>query len=135
MVTAPSLHAYLSYDDAPAALKWFSEVGFEVVSRQEDPHGTVVHAEIRYGDATVMVAAADQPYDVPALKGRSVGAGLYLWLPTAPAVDDWHTAALEAGGREVFAPEDTEWGTRRSRVLDVGGYEWSVGTYRPGAAR
>jgi uncharacterized glyoxalase superfamily protein PhnB len=65
MATTPTLHAYLSYHDASAALKWFGDVGFEVVSRQEDASGVVVHAEVRYGDATVMVAAADQPYDVP----------------------------------------------------------------------
>ncbi|MEP6953152.1 MAG: hypothetical protein ABI950_03700 [Solirubrobacteraceae bacterium] len=34
----------------------------------------------------------------------------------------------------VFGPEDTEWGTRRARVLDLDGYEWSFGTYQPGQA-
>ncbi len=48
-------------------------------------------------------------------------------------VDTIHARALAAGAAEVFAPEDTEWGTRRARVLDPGGTEWSFGTYAPGA--
>jgi uncharacterized glyoxalase superfamily protein PhnB len=38
-----------------------------------------------------------------------------------------------AGGHKVFEPEHTEWGTRRARVLDPEGGEWSLGTYEPGA--
>jgi uncharacterized glyoxalase superfamily protein PhnB len=109
-----------------------SRVGFEVVARQDEANGAVAHAEVRYGAITLMVASADADYEIPALKGRSVGSGLYLALATASDVDAWHARAVQAGGHEVFPPEDTEWGTRRSRVLDPEGHEWSVGTYRPG---
>ena len=61
-----------------------------------------------------------------------MGSGLYLALDTAADVDSWHKRAVSAGGQEVLAPEDTEWGTRRARVLDTEGYEWSVGSHRPG---
>jgi uncharacterized glyoxalase superfamily protein PhnB len=129
------LHAYLSYRDAGAALEWLVRTGFEVVTRQDGPGGTVLHAEVRRGDVVLMVASADAPYDTPALRGASTGGGLYLWMPTATEVDDWHTRALAAGAREVIAPQDTEWGTRRSRLLDPEGHEWSAGTYAPGGPR
>ena len=135
MDQAPALHAYLSYRDAPKGLDWLSRVGFQVVTRHDGAQGAVAHAEVRYGEAVLMVASADAEYDVPSLKDRSVGGGLYLALATAEDVDRWHSRAVEAGGREVFPPEDTEWGTRRARVLDPEGHEWSVGTYRPGASR
>ena len=96
--------------------------------------GGVAHAEVRYGDIVLMVAPADQDYDVPARKGVSVGGRLHLWLPTADEVDAWFSRAVAAGAAEVFAPEDTEWGTRRARVLDPEGHEWSVGTCRPRAS-
>jgi uncharacterized glyoxalase superfamily protein PhnB len=32
----------------------------------------------------------------------------------------------------VIAPETTEWGTGRARVLDPEGHEWSFGSYEPG---
>ena len=124
------LYAYLSYPDAPAALRWLDAVGFETVRRQDGADGSVQHAEVRLGDAVVMVATDDAPYAKPALVGRSTGQGLYLLVDDVDAV---HARALAAGGTEVFAPEDTEWGTRRARVLDPGGTEWSFGTYEPGA--
>ena len=133
MDPGPALYAYLSYRDAPSALAWMSKVGFQVLSRQDDAQGAVAHPEVRYGDVVLMVASADADYDVPALRGRSVGGGLYLCLATASEVDAWHARAVDAGGQDVFPPEDTEWGTRRARVLDPEGHEWSVGTYRPGA--
>ncbi|RBY78979.1 bleomycin resistance protein [Geodermatophilus sp. TF02-6] len=125
------LFAYLSYADAPAALRWLEAVGFAVVRRQDGPDGAVQHAEVRLGDVVVMVASDDAAYTRPALVGRSTGQGLYLLVDD---VDGVHARALAAGGTEVFAPEDTEWGTRRARVLDPGGTEWSFGTYEPGAS-
>ena len=127
------LHAYLSYRDAPTGLQWLTDVGFRVVSSQEGPDGSILHAEVRLGDVVLMVASADADYDVPTLVGRSTGGGLYLWLPQPSDVDTWHGRAIRSGAIEVIAPEDTEWGTRRSRVLDPEGHEWSVGTYRPGS--
>lgn len=133
MNPGPVLYAYLSYRDAPSALDWMSKVGFQILARQDDAQGAVAHAEVRYGDVVLMVATADAEYDVPALKGRSVGGGLYIWLPTTSDVDAWHARAVDAGGLEVLPPEDTEWGTRRARLLDPEGHEWSIGTYRPGS--
>ncbi|WP_237767639.1 VOC family protein [Serinicoccus sp. CUA-874] len=130
----PALHAYLSYSDAQATLRWLEQVGFSVVARQDGGGGAVLHAEVRWGDVVLMVASADDDYDVPRLLGRSTGGGLYLWLSDPSQVDEWYARALQAGGTQVFAPEETEWGTRRARVLDPEGHEWSIGTYRPGAS-
>jgi len=41
-------------------------------------------------------------------------------------------AAVDAGATGLLAPETTEWGTERARVLDPEGHEWSFGTYKPG---
>ena len=54
----------------------------------------------------------------------------YLSYRDAPA-KDVHDKAVGAGAPSVFEPEETEWGTRRARVLDPDGYGWSFGTYRP----
>lgn len=128
----PALYAHLTYDDASAGLRWLEAVGFEVVARQEDGGGLVLHAEVRLGEVVLMVAGADVEYDVPALKGTSTGCGLYLWFPRSEDVDRWHAAAVAAGATQVFGPEYTQWGARRARVLDPEGHEWSLGTYRPG---
>jgi uncharacterized glyoxalase superfamily protein PhnB len=128
------LAAYLSYRDAPAALQWLQAVGFAVVRRADGPDGTVAHSELRCGDAVLMVASYDADYSRPSLVGRSTGGGLYLVLDDAAAVDEHHRRGVEAGGTSVFPPEDTEWGTRRARLLDPEGGEWSFGSYAPGDA-
>jgi uncharacterized glyoxalase superfamily protein PhnB len=49
-------------------------------------------------------------------------------------VDEHFERARAGGARVVYPPEDTQWGTRRYRLLDPEGYEWSFGNYRPGTA-
>ncbi|RKR29904.1 VOC family protein [Arthrobacter oryzae] len=125
------LFAYLSYPDAPAALEWMERIGFDVVRRQDGASGQVLHAEVRLGDAVLMVASDDAHYQRPALIGQSTGQGLYLLVDD---VDGFYRKAVAAGGTGVIEPASTEWGAQRARVLDPQGYEWSVGTYEPGAA-
>ncbi|MFE2009109.1 VOC family protein [Streptomyces sp. NPDC059491] len=128
---AVTLHAYLSYDDAPGAIRWLEAVGFATVTRQDGEGGRVDHAELRLGRAVVMLASSDADYDVPSLKGASTGGGLYL---ATSDVDDLHDRAVGSGGRSVIRPEETAWGSRRARVLDPEGHEWSFGSYAPGGA-
>lgn len=127
---ATRLVPYLSYEDASAAIVWLEAIGFMVVARQDSDDGGVAHAELRLNDVVVMVASNDEPYTVPPLEGKSTGSGMYLVVDD---VDRSYVGAIEAGGKSVFPPENTEWGTRRARVLDPGGREWSFGTYEPGA--
>jgi hypothetical protein len=76
------------------------------VRRQDDLDGRVQHAEVRLGEAVLMVASNDADYDRPRLLGRSTGQGIYL---LADDVDRHHARAVDAGGTMVFEPEDTEW--------------------------
>jgi uncharacterized glyoxalase superfamily protein PhnB len=123
------LFAYLSYRDIDAAIRWLEAIGFETTTNQADEEGRTIHAELERGQAVVMVAPADEDYERPGLIGRSTGQGLYLLVDDVP---DAHAAGVAAGGRSVFEPEHTEWGTERARVLDPEGYEWSFGSYEPG---
>lgn len=130
-MTSAELFAYLSYRDAPAALEWFDALGFEVVARHDGHAGAVVHSEVRLGSVVLMVASADADYDTAGLKGQSTGNGLYLRVDD---VDGLYERAIAAGAVSVFPPESTEWGTRRARLLDAEGHEWSFGSYEPGQA-
>ncbi|MGW1068256.1 VOC family protein [Streptomyces aureus] len=127
MVPEPSLFGYLSYRDAQAGIGWLEALGFGTVVRQDDGD-LVVHAELRLGEV-VVVASDDAGYERPALKGQSTGRGLYL---RTDEVDDLFERAVGAGGTNVIPPEATPWGSRRARVLDVEGNEWTFGSYRPG---
>ena len=82
------LFAYLSYRDVEVAITGLEALGFETTTRQQDDGGATVHAEIRLGDAVVMVAPADEPYEMPKLIGRSTGHGLYLLADDVTALSD-----------------------------------------------
>lgn len=124
------LFAYLSYSDAPGALDWLRALGFEVLVRQDDEAGRVLHSEARLGEVVVMVASSDADYGTLPLVGHSTGQGLYIHTDD---VDELESRALEAGGSTVIAAQDTSWGSRRARVLDPEGREWSFGSYKPGS--
>ena len=126
----PTIYPYLSYRDAAAALRFLEEVfGFTTSVRWEDPDGRVQHAEVTFGEGAVMMGTAEHPTAL--LDGASVGQGIYVYVED---VDAHFERAQSGGAQVVYPPEDTEWGTRRYRVLDPEGYEWSFGSYQPGTA-
>jgi uncharacterized glyoxalase superfamily protein PhnB len=126
----PSIVPYLTYRDPAAALRFLEEgLGLRVVVRWDGEDGSVQHAEVAVGDGVVMLATAEH-HEAP-LEGFSVGQGVYVAVED-DELDARFARARAAGARVVFSPEATDWGTRRFRVLDPEGYEWSVGTYRPG---
>ena len=95
-----NLFAYLSYRDVDAAITWLEALGFEPTTRQRAEGSVTVHAELRLGDAVVMVAPADEPYKTPELIGRSTGHGLYLTRrATSGRSGRMSRAALVSAGR------------------------------------
>lgn len=116
-----------SYDDAGGAVRWLeSTLGFERVMVQAGEDGrAVAHAELRRGDAWVMLGSR-RPED-------HVYAGDVPYL----VVDDLD-AALEqarAAGAEVVDGPRTELYGRFFAVRDPEGRVWSVGDYRPSASQ
>lgn len=129
-----TLHSNFSYRDAPAAIEWLGRAfGFETTMRVDDEHGQPAHAELRLGDAAIIVFSDNgADYDRMRPKGEAVGHGAYLWVPDESAVNAVWAQAVEAGATPVWKPEPTEWGNYRCRVLDPEGYEWTFGTHKPG---
>jgi uncharacterized glyoxalase superfamily protein PhnB len=76
------------------------------VTRQQGGDGSVLHAELRLGDAVVMLATADADYRMPMLVGHSTGSGLYLLVADVDVAAIYATA-VEAGATSVLAPETT----------------------------
>lgn len=128
-----SLHAYLSYRDAAAALNWLQEAfGFETTMQFPDDHGGIAHAELRRGDVAIVIFSDDDASAHPTRNGETVGHGLYLALQSEADVDAAYSAAVAADAVVIWKPGNTEWGNYRFRVLDPEGYEWTFGTHRPG---
>ena len=124
--------AFLTYDDAPAALDWLEEAfGFERSSVHEGPDGTIAHAELTYGDGMVMLGnAGDNGLGMKT--PREVGAvtqGVYVIVDEG--IDSHYERARSAGAEIVRALHDTDYGSRDYMARDPEGNLWSFGTYRP----
>lgn len=131
-MTQASFHPYFSYKDVEAAILWLNAAfGFETVTVQKTEDGAIQHAEMRCGDGVLMMGAADALHAPPGPDAQAAAPGTYV---AVDEVDALYQRVVKAGARTVFPPEDTGWGARRFRVLDPEGYEWSFGTYRPGAS-
>ena len=125
----PTMFPYFSYRDANAALEWLeSAFGFERVVAYPDENGSIVHAEMRFDGGALMMGTGEPPQVLDPGAVSPNGHGVYVRVED---VDAHHERAKAAGARVVYPPQDTEFGTRRYRVLDLEGYEWSFGTYRP----
>ena len=120
---------YLGYRDARAAIAFLERAfGFETLAAYYGDDGKVMHAEMRWGDAVLMLGTGKDEQrkdgDLP-----PATRGIYL---TVDDLDPHFERAKAAGATVVWEPHDTEFGTMRYRVLDPEGYEWSFGTYAPG---
>ena len=124
--------AFLTYDDAPAALDWLEEAfGFERSSVHEGPNDTIAHAEVTYGDGMIMLGnAGDNGLGMKT--PRQLGAvtqGIYVIVDEG--IDRHYEHARTAGAEIVRALHDTDYGSRDYMARDPEGNLWSFGTYRP----
>ncbi|MGH9188148.1 MAG: VOC family protein [Acidimicrobiales bacterium] len=121
----PSIYPVLRYKDVPRAIEFLTNAfGLTEESVHGAPDGTIVHAELGWGNSLIMLGTStggDSPFDV----GPSC---LYL------AVDDpdaHHQRAVAAGADIVMPLTDQEHGSRDYAARDDEGNIWSFGTYRP----
>ncbi|MEM9756482.1 MAG: VOC family protein [Pseudomonadota bacterium] len=122
MSDAPKIIPYLSYVDAKAAMAFLADAfGFETVIAADGEDGRLLHGEMRLGPGMVLIGTVDAgvPRQSP---------GIYAVIDD---VDAHFGRAFAAGAEVVFPPEATEWGTRRYRVRDPEGHEWTFGSYQP----
>ncbi|MDN5763503.1 MAG: VOC family protein [Microlunatus sp.] len=130
---ATTLSVFTLYRDPAAAVRWLVDAfGFEVIFQFGAEENTVDHAELRLGDAVVVVqAAADGQESSPVIE-TSTNRAPVLCLDDEAAVDALYQRAAAAGAVTLREPETTEWGNHRFEVLDPEGHQWSIGSYRPG---
>jgi PhnB protein len=124
-----SLNAYVSVDDAAAAIEYYTEVfGAKERFRLDGPDGKIGHAELQIGDSVLMLADPnpDSTYRPPKELGGTSGS-LLLYVEDADAVI---TKATEAGATLTMPPEDMFWGDRFGQVTDPFGHSWQIATHK-----
>ena len=122
--------AFLSYDDASAAVDWLEQAfGFERSSVHES-NGKIAHAELRFGDSMVMLGAAfenDWGMRTPRELG-GVNQGVYVIVDD---IEAQYERARGSGAEILRKLADTDYGSREFMARDPEGNIWSFGTYKP----
>ena len=123
-----SVYPGLQYADADAAMKWLEDVlGCRRREDHRDDDGNVVHAEVEFQGAVLMLSSAGvgrEPF-------RSLPAGGRLVYIAIDEVDALYDRVREAGGDIALEITDTDYGSRDFAVRDPEGNLWAFGTYRP----
>jgi uncharacterized glyoxalase superfamily protein PhnB len=119
------MFAGMHYRDARAALGWLERtLGFRNTLEVPGAAGTVQHAEMRFGDGTIMLGSG--PRD-PQLWGDNVqSVCVHVSDP-----DAHHARAKAAGAHIIQAPNDTPYGARGYYARDLDGFLWGFSTYMP----
>jgi uncharacterized glyoxalase superfamily protein PhnB len=101
--------------------------GAKEESRLPGPDGKIMHAQIRIGDAAVMLGDEMPEYGTlspKALKGSPVTIHLYV-----DDADAFVARAVNAGAKVTQPVSDQFWGDRYGQLEDPFGHHWSVGTH------
>jgi len=127
-----SLMSALCYQDPKAAVAWLERAfGFELFMLIEDGEGALVHSEMRFGDAVVMVGSE---WSADHKSPRSIGGKNTQTVHIHIDADvDAHCERAKAAGAEILMePESQFYGDRTYRCRDPEGHIWTVGqTVKP----
>jgi len=85
----------------------------------EGPGGSVMHAEVRFGDSLIMTGDPMGPEQLPP-------ASLSVYVPDVEAA---YRRALDAGATSKQEPKDQFYGDRSARVVDPFGNQWNIATH------
>ena len=127
----------MRYNDAAAAIEWLCNAfGFDkhLVVPGED--GTVVHAQLVFGNGMVMLGSAgesdlDNFQKPPSGLSGSVSQSPYIVVEDA---DRHYARAVTAGAEIVMDIKNEDYGGRGYSCRDPEGHIWNFGSHDPWAA-
>ena len=108
------MSASVFYDDPRAAIDWLvGAFGFEVRLKVEGDGGVIVHSELTFGEALVMVGGTrgKEPWQTHNQSPKSVGGATTMALAFfVDDVDAHHARAVAAGATIVRDPITNDYG-------------------------
>ena len=121
------LMSAITYQDPRAALRWLEQAfGFEVLMLIEDGEGNLVHSEMRFGNAVVMIG---NEWTADHKSSKSIGGKNTQTVHIQLTTDvDAHCERARAAGAEILMePANQFYGDRTYRCRDPEGHIWTVG--------
>lgn len=133
-ITTATVIPTIRYNDATAAIEWLCEAfGFEKHLVVPGEGGTIVHAQLVFGNGMVMLGSArasefDGLQKPPSALGGAVSQSLYIIVEDA---DKHYARAVAAGAEIVMEIKDEDYGGRGYSCRDPEGHVWHFGSYDP----
>ncbi|HYG45188.1 MAG TPA: VOC family protein [Bordetella sp.] len=126
-----SVTPHLICDGAAVAIDFYVKA-FKAVelARMPGPGGKIMHAMVRIGDSTVMLADTFPDADCGSADPKALqGSPVYLHLYVED-VDATMAQAQAAGATITMPAADMFWGDRYGQLTDPVGHRWSVATHK-----
>jgi uncharacterized glyoxalase superfamily protein PhnB len=123
----PNLISAICYRDPRTALKVLEAAfGFELFMLIEDGEGNLVHSEMRYGNAAIMIGNewSDDHKSPASIGGKNTQT---VHLQVTEGIDAHCERARAAGLAIIMEPADQFYGDRTYRCRDPEGHIWTVG--------
>lgn len=119
-------HTVTPYLYAPGAAQMIEFLGkafnaTELAEPTIGPDGTIMHAELRIGDAIIELGEAHGEW-------RPMEGAYHLFVDDSDGI---YERALRAGAISISPPEDKPYGERASHVKDPFGNSWFIATAKP----
>lgn len=124
----------LRYANAAMAIDWLCRAfGFEKRMVVPGDDGTIVHAQLTFGNGMIMLSSARADEYGRLLKQPADLGGAETQVPYIIVDDaDAHYARAKAAGAMIVSePEDQSYGGRLYTCRDIEGRLWNFGTYDP----
>ena len=119
---------YLSVKGAADAIEFYKKAfGATEMMRLANPDGTLGHAELKIGDALIMLA--DEYPDYGNLSPKTLGGSAVRLHMYVEDVDAFFEKAIAAGAKVLIPVADQFYGDRSGRLEDPFGHVWLVSTH------
>ncbi|CAN5669966.1 Dot/Icm type IV secretion system effector PhnB [soil metagenome] len=120
------LFAYLCVENAPSAIEFYTKAfGAKEKFRLTEPSGRIGHAELDFGETTVMLSDEFPEHGIKgplAIGGTSVT--IHIHVDNA---DEVIRRAVQAGAEIEREPQDAFYGERSGSIRDPFGHRWNIG--------
>jgi len=124
-----SITAALVFKDSRPALEWYGNVfGGKVITRMEMPGGRIMHAEMKIGDAIIMLG--DESKEMGIQSAESLGGSAVGMMHYVKDCDAVFARAVAAGAKVKMPLADMFWGDRFGEVVDPFGHRWAIATHK-----
>lgn len=123
-----SISPYLICKGAAKAIEYYKNAfGAKETVRMPGPEGRVMHAEVKIGDSTVMLADENPDRGAVAPSGRGRSMSLMFYTDN---VDSVFKRAVDLGAKSIQEPTDMFWGDRMGNLEDPFGHQWALATHK-----